>query len=325
MKLNDNFKTVPNKENPNRSEIQHIFLTFSKALEENDVSSIRNYFTSDAEAIFSNLGQFKGADAIVTGLTQSIPEIDIVRYKITNSYIAVSGELAQQSAYLMGVLANDTGESELDNFQFGGHFTNTYIHTTEGWKISELRFELDWYQGNQDFVFNWDLDAGRGGWRQKINAPAILSELDAPWRVFPNSDEQGTDKEQIAETYIRYAWALDQADFDLLTTTFTEDAKADMSPFGPMDGQREIVSLLKLLRIGQPYMQHAATNFHVNVTGDTATMDIYRVVPFAPTRETIDAPIFGARYESRLRRENGVWKFEWLHYIPGWTYGVESM
>ncbi|TFV07503.1 hypothetical protein E4T85_17240 [Bacillus stratosphericus] len=96
-----------------------------------------------------------------------------------------------------------------------------------------------------------------------------------------------------------------QADFDLLSTTFTEDAKADMSPFGPMDGQREIVSLLKLLRLGHPYMQHAVTNFNVKVTGDTATMDIYRVIPLVPTKETLDATIFGARYESRLKLDEG--------------------
>jgi hypothetical protein len=83
-----------------------------------------------------------------------------------------------------------------------------------------------------------------------------------------------------------------------------------------MNGRREIVSLLKILRSGQPYMQHAATNFRVKVTGDTATMDIFRVVPFAPTRETLDAPIFGARYESRLRRDRGIWKFERASLYP---------
>lgn len=325
MDLNNNFNSVSKEYDSNRAEIQHIFLKFSKSLEENTLSSIKAYFTSNTKAYFSNLGQFESTDAIIAGLTHSGPEVEMSRYKVTNSYVAVSGDQAQQSAYLMGVLANDIGKEKLDTFLFGGHFANTYIHTAEGWKISELRFELDWYQGNHDYVANWKLDDTRGGWRKKIVAPTILSELDAPWRVFPNPDEQGTDEEQIAETYIRYSWALDQGDFDLLAKTFTQDAKADMSPFGPMDGQREIVSLLKLLRLGHPYMQHAATNFRVKVTGDTATMDIYRIVPFVPTKESLDAPIFGARYESRLRRDGGVWKFEWLHYIPGWVRGDESI
>ncbi|WP_336805201.1 nuclear transport factor 2 family protein [Bacillus subtilis] len=315
------YKVNSNEYSSNRDEIQNIFLKFSKALENNDFTSIKEYFTTDVVAHFSNLGQFKGIDAVVAGLTHSGPEIEISRFKITNSYVAVSGKRAQQSAYLMGVLANDTGEEELDHFIFGGHFANTYVHATGGWKISELRFELDWTKGNHDYIANWKLDNSKGGWGDKIVAPAILSELDAPWRVFPNPDEQGTDEEQIADTYIRYSWALDQADFDLLATTFTEDAKADMSPFGPMDGRREIVSLLKLLRLGHPYMQHAATNFNVKVTGDTATMDIFRVIPLVPTKETLDATIFGARYESRLRLDEGVWKFEWLHYIPGWIEG----
>lgn len=307
-----------NNDNSSRAQIQYISLKFVEALEQNDLSSINRYFIPDAEVNFSNLGHFKGVDLIKQGLTYQRPNLDWVKYTVTNSYIAVSGEHAQQSAYLLGVFANEIEKSEIDYFLFGGHFVNTYLKTTEGWKISRVRFELDWQRGNQEYVENWTFNDTISRWEQKKDIPTILSELDSPWATFPNSDEKGTDEEQVIETYIRYSWALDQADFSLLTTTFTEDAKADMSPFGRMDGKREIVSLLKTLRLGHPYMQHAAANFHVTVKGDTATMDIYRIVPFVPTRETLDAPIFGARYESRLRREKGVWKFEWLHYIPGW-------
>lgn len=310
---------ISDQHKSNRVEIQDIFLKFAEAFEKNNLPSMKSYFTPDVEVNFSNLGQFKGVDEIVNGLVREGTKLDITRFKITNSYVAVSKEQAQQSAYLMGIFANDMGKGELDTFLFGGHFANTYVHTSKGWKISHLRFELDWQHGNTNYVANWKLTDGIVGWYPKVVAPTILSELDAPWRVFPNPDDRGTDEEQVTETYLRYSWALDQADFSLLTTVFTEDAKADMSPFGPMSGRKEIVSLLKILRSGQPYMQHAATNFKVNVTGDTATMDIYRVVPFNPNRENLDTQIFGARYESRLRREGGLWKFEWLHYIPGWV------
>jgi len=323
VNTNHNFNTKPTASS--RAEIQKIFSDFSEALETNNLSPIKNYFTPDAIAHFSNLGEFRGVDAIIKGLAYNGPELNVVRNKVTNSYVAVSGDQAQQSAYMTGILANATGEEGFNSFLFGGHFVNTYVRSSEGWKILHLRFQLDWQHGNKGYATNWRLADGMIGWHQNTETPAILSELDAPWRVFPNPDERGTDEEQVAETYIRYAWALDQADFSLLTTVFTEDAKADMSPFGPMNGQQEIVSLLKILRSGQPYMQHAATNFRVNVTGDTATMDIYRVVPFTPTRETLDAPIFGAHYESRLRRDEGGWKFEWLHYIPGWIYGDDSI
>jgi hypothetical protein len=281
---NHNFNTNPVVSS--RAEIQKIFSDFSLALETNNISSIKNYFTPEAVASFSNLGDFKGVNAIIKGLNRCGPEQDVVRNQVTNSYVAVSDGRAQQSAYMTGILANDIGKEELDSFLFGGHFVNTYARTNEGWKISHLRFQLDWQLGNIGYATNWKLADGVVGWHQKTVTPTILSELDAPWRVFPNPNERGTDEEQVAETYIRYSWALDQADFSLLTTVFTEDAKADMSPFGPMNGRREIVSLLKILRSGQPYMQHAATNFRVKVTGDTATMDIFRVVPFAPTRET---------------------------------------
>ncbi|MGV9868435.1 nuclear transport factor 2 family protein [Rhodococcus koreensis] len=307
-----------------RAQISATFDAMIKSLETGSASAISDHVIPGIHLAIRNYGTFDGVDAAVTALAGGPEEVDAVRLRVTNSYIAVSGQRAQQSAYLTGVYANEQPDGSLDPYLFGGHVVTTFSHNGQGWKVSALRFELDWHNGNPDLAAPWNAGTPATGRRHATDTPTIVSELDSPWRVVPEPDEAGSAAEQVAETYIRYAWALDQADFDLLATTFTDDAKADMSPFGPMDGRREIVGRLKSLRIGQPYMQHAAMNFRPQVDGDRASMEIFRLVPYVPDRATLDAPIFGARYESRLRREDGVWKFEWLHYIPGWIRGTDT-
>lgn len=298
----------------NRVTIKTLFQDFMQAIEVKSPSAV-NYLATDAKGYFSHLGDFNGGHALVEALIHQRLDVDYTRFKVVNQYVAIADNLAKQSGYILALFANDTGEEVLDNFQFGGHFTSTYELVNSEWKMSELRFYLDWEDGDRKFVPYWKAPE----WPQKTPVPKILSEIDSPWRAILHPSEWGTDEEQIIETYIRYAWGLDQQDIDLMKTAFAVDAKANMSPFGYMEGQREIVSLLKIMRNGHPYLQHAADNFKVKVNGDTASMEIFRIVPFSPTKETINAKLFAARYESRLRKHDGQWQFEWLEYIPGWT------
>ncbi|MEW1823098.1 nuclear transport factor 2 family protein [Arthrobacter sp. NPDC080031] len=296
--------------------VSRLITDLHTAMEAGDTEKLEFSFTPDAEASFSHLGQFRGASSIASALTRMAPPLHIVRYRITNPYIALEQDHGQQSAYLLGTLATPNVDGSLNAFLFGGHYIVTYALTKDGWRITRLSFTLDWHHGNADHVPAWSLESASSGGPSE---PLIVSELDAPWRAVPSPDAGKSPEQLVSEAYIRYAWGLDQADFELMASAFTDDARADMVPFGNMEGRREIIGSLKALRIGQPYMQHAASNFTVDIQGTNATMDIYRVVPFMPTLETLDAPIFGARYESRLRLEDGVWKFEWLRYFPGWT------
>lgn len=306
-----------------RGRIDAVLTEFRKAWQARDQDALTACFVPGAQAHLSHLGRFTGVGDITAALVQSTAETDFTRYRTTNSYTAVSDSTAHQSSYLLGTLADERADTQadgaLDALLFGGHLIATYLHTPEGWRISNLRFDLDWQHGNRAHAKGWSFAGRTPHWPDDRTAPVILSEHDAPWRTVPEPTEHGSAEEQVAEAYIRYAWALDQADFALLATAFTADAKADLAPFGKLNSGREIIAALKELRVGQPSMQHAADDFHVKVTGDRATMDLFRVVPFLPTKETLDARVYGARYESHLRRENGVWKFDWLDYIPGRT------
>ncbi|MDR6688662.1 hypothetical protein J2Y41_004257 [Arthrobacter sp. 1088] len=293
-----------------------LFANIHTALEQGDSKGLADAFVPQAQAFLSHLGEACGAQNVATLLRQMSFSEKLVRYRLVNHYVAIDGGRASHSAYLLGTVGTPTITGGLHAFLFGGHYVTTSERMASGWRLATIRFQLDWHYGDPDHVPGWTLDsaAGRG-----TASTLIVSELDAPWRTVPRPDQGKATEQLVAEAYVRYAWGLDQADFGLLASAFADDAKADMVPFGPMTGQREIVGKLKDLRNGQPFMQHAASDFVVDVYGDRATMQIHRIVPFMPTLETLDARVFGARYESSLRLDiDGLWKFEWLQYFPGW-------
>ncbi|MEW1819209.1 nuclear transport factor 2 family protein [Arthrobacter sp. NPDC080031] len=303
------------------SAVSLLFSAVHTAMESGETHVVEDAFLPHTQAAISQLGSASGANGVASLLQHMAFPGKLVRYRIVNPYIAIDNDRASQSAYLLGTVGTEATNGGIDAFLFGGHYVATYQQTAAGWRIADLRFQLDWNHGDRRHVSGWTLDKGPG---RTNPSPVIVSELDAPWRATRQPQPGKTEAQLVAEVCIRYAWGLDQADFSLLATAFTDNAVAEMVPFGPMSGRREIVGRLKDLRNGQPYMQHAASDFVVNVRGDRATMQIHRIVPFMPTMETLDAPIFGARYEGRLRLEDGVWKFEWLQYFPGWISLAEA-
>jgi|tagenome__1003787_1003787.scaffolds.fasta_scaffold20923673_2 ketosteroid isomerase-like protein len=310
-----------NTKQSNRKEIKEVFSQFSKAYESGDLSSIKHLFLKDAKASFSNHGHFEGSDAIIEGLSSSVVIADIVRHYVTNEYTAVASEIGQQSAYLTGVLADDLGE-RLGPSWFSGHYANTYQFTDEGWKIAHIRFELDWKIGNHQSISEWQEPRATLGWNPNVNLPNIISGLDAPWHVIPNPEETGSDEVQILDVFTRYTWAVDQWDISLLKDILTDDINTNVVPFGEVTGRREFMTTLQMFRTGRVNLHHVIGDYRIEVIGDKATLQVYRLVPYNVSKETLDRNIYGATYNCSLRLEEGVWKLEKFTYTEGEFFGI---
>ncbi|ASS92537.1 nuclear transport factor 2 family protein [Peribacillus simplex] len=300
----------------NRATISEVFSKFSKALEEGNTLTLRELLLPNAQASFSMYGEFEGVEAIIEGLLNKEETPDIVHHYVTNEYIAIKEELSQQSVYLTGLFIHkDNGQ--MNPFWFGGHYVNSYKLTEGGWEISHLRFDLDWHYGTSPYTSKWK-PAGRTlGWTPDTENPKILSELEAPWRVIPESEESNYEEEEVVATFNRYAWAFDQGDFSLLNDIFTEDATINMVPIGEIKGRKNIISQLKISRSGRPTFHHAVEPHGIEIKKEKAKLKMYRLIPFRPTEDTIENPVYGAVYTCNLRKEDGMWKFEQMNYEEG--------
>jgi 3-phenylpropionate/cinnamic acid dioxygenase small subunit len=79
------------------------------------------------------------------------------------------------------------------------------------------------------------------------------------------------DRLDIQELLARYARGVDDHDWDLYRSVFTEDAEIDYSSAGAMVGTRdEVAAFLEQVLPQIPWAQHYITNVEIDLNGDTA-------------------------------------------------------
>nr|WP_268876016.1 nuclear transport factor 2 family protein [Neobacillus soli] len=89
-----------------------------------------------------------------------------------------------------------------------------------------------------------------------------------------------------------------------------------------LTGRREFMMILQTFRTERVNLHHVVGDYRIEVTGDKATMQVYRLVPYNVSKETLYKNIFGATYNCSLRREEGLWKLERLTYTEGHMFEV---
>jgi hypothetical protein len=81
------------------------------------------------------------------------------------------------------------------------------------------------------------------------------------------------DKLEIHELLARYARAVDDNDWDLYRSIFTDDASIDYSSAGAAAGPvDEVVAFLAQVMPTVPWKQHYITNVEIELAGDTASV-----------------------------------------------------
>ena len=78
-----------------------------------------------------------------------------------------------------------------------------------------------------------------------------------------------TDHWDVLQTIHRYAQAIDDRDWELMDSVFTEDAKALSGHFS-LDGRSVIVDLIRSFIATYGFTQHAMHNALVSIDGDSA-------------------------------------------------------
>jgi ketosteroid isomerase-like protein len=257
----------------------------------------------------SQLGKLGGCKA-VADLFGPFEAGETFTLDASNVFLAGSFREARVSAYLAGDIQ---GAGRLS---FGAVMLVDMRRNAieDAWRIVEIKVQITWVEGASALRPGWAFPNHNRIWQIGDPLPLIVSELDAPWRVYPQSVLQGDERSVVADTYARYSWAIDQADFDLLSGCYTPDAAGSFQPMGGLKGRHAIIGVLKDFRRAWPMMQHHGAVLETLVDGDVAAIIVGRIIPQA--REP--SGTFGAYYPMRLRRDGAGWRIAWTEYRPGW-------
>lgn len=300
-----------------RAAIDQLISMFLDSWESGSWNTHTKLFSDGCELKASHLTDASGALEIIDTLRQDRSRFQFFKLQATNRYIGGVGTEGVFSLYAFGSIRPADAQ---EHTRFGMTLTGRVVKNEKSWQFTELRIALNWITGATQLVGHWTLPPGDRGWKIGDNAPTIVSELNSPWHICPDSTLQDETLASVVETYARYAWALDQADMSLLADCFTDDAAGDFQPMGIITGRHAIIGSFKEFRRPWPWMQHFGEVIKVsaNETEGTAHMIVGRIVPdHAHTDEGM--PLYGAHYRMRLRRKRpGFWQITWSEYRPGW-------
>lgn len=279
------------------------------AMREGAVSDVERISRTDVIALSSHRGKMVGAEAVagIFGPTSKGQSLDLWA---SNLYLAGTMTRARASGYLAGQV------TEALRLAFGAVFVVDIERANENeiWLVSRVKVQISWVEGNQKLRPNWRYPVHEKVWSIGDPLHVIVSELDAPWHLFPDNELRLDVTRDVEDTYARYSWGIDQADFGLLVSSYAEDAAGTFSPMGPLTGRHAIVGVQKDFRRAWPWMQHYGDVLGSLVDGDKAAMIVARVIPQAGK----NPDEFGAYYPLRLRRDGALWRIVWFEYRAGW-------
>jgi 3-phenylpropionate/cinnamic acid dioxygenase small subunit len=122
---------------------------------------------------------------------------------------------------------------------------------------------------------------------------------------------QISDRIEIDDLLTRYATAVDNRDWDLYSTCFTEHAYIDYTAAGGVKGElAEVRAWLEKTMAMFPMSQHVVCNRDISIDGDTATCRSVFYNPMALPDEPDSQKLFieGGYYNDRLVRTADGWR-----------------
>jgi hypothetical protein len=145
----------------------------------------------------------------------------------------------------------------------------------------------------------------------------------------PNpSTQELLDRFAIDDLLTRYAMAVDAAEWELLDTVFTPDARIDYTSAGGIAGSRDqIKEWLALALAAFPVRQHLIGNKRVTIDGDTAAVRAYFFNPMylqGPDGSQRYAP-GGGYYNHSLVRTSEGWRSRELIEEEVWREGLSDL
>ena len=139
-----------------RAEISDLMLAFGAALDAKDWQAYGEVFAEDAS--FTILGQTRrGREAIIAGPERDLERFDALQHFSCNHRIAVDGDEARASHYLLAVHVPDAAEPAA-HADIGGRYDCHCVRTTEGWRFAEVELSVLWSAGSR-FEIEHDGDA----------------------------------------------------------------------------------------------------------------------------------------------------------------------
>jgi ketosteroid isomerase-like protein len=132
-----------------------------------------------------------------------------------------------------------------------------------------------------------------------------------------------TDRDQIQELTAIYAGAIDRKDYDAIAECFAGDAAVIYAGYSEeLKGHAAIVDHMRLALDLMDVTQHLFANFIIDIDGEAAGMTCDILAQHVRNGENYLA---GGKYDVRLAKLRGSWKFSRISASTVWSAGNREM
>lgn len=307
--------------------IRENFRKFVTAWKTKNTDILDDCFIKEAACNLSTVAKYPcGSQHGIYGIkdfVKDVPSPDFFYTQICNFVARINGKDAYQTATVVCLAGVYEGE-QVRTMEFSALFANAWIQHENGWKIREMHMDITEYAGDyQEFIDKWYFEKTDLKYYFGIHLPCVSGELDNAWHRVPKEEDVKTDEEKILESFSRYAYGIDTLNFNLLLDALSDDLVVNMAPWGAMD-KKEFMATLKFKRMAVRYWNHPARQDSVEVNGDKAFLRLHRMAghkqsdhPVILTRDNVDIIHACARYEIKMKKEDGIWKITRMDYFLG--------
>ena len=305
------------------SEIKERFRVFIECFENGSSEGLSQCILKEA-ACYMNIepAYAEGGRHGLSGISSfidNLPKPDACSLNVYNFVAHCNSDTVRQSAIVVGRCYKE--DEEYKYCEFNAYFTNEWICTEDGWRISVLRMDIVDVTGNyKEYYSQWYFEENKLKWHAGVHMAVISPELDNPWE-FEAIDL--SDEEKIYDAFCQYAYAVDCNCFSLMPDVYDDECVVNMAPFGVMD-KRSFLKTLKLHRQSNYYWYHPVKIKSLKIEKDNAYLELYRLNghrqrydSVLPEKEQFLRERACARYEIKLKKKNGSWKISKLDYFLG--------
>ncbi|WP_326791647.1 nuclear transport factor 2 family protein [Streptomyces sp. NBC_00841] len=131
----------------NRQDIADLLAKYCLALDGRDWAALTQVFTEDAIAEYEGAGTARGLAAITDVVRRALEPLDASQHFIATSLVETGDDGATGRTYLIARhIAH--GAPGGDSFTVGGMYTDRFVRTPAGWRITHRRLSRVWTEGN---------------------------------------------------------------------------------------------------------------------------------------------------------------------------------
>lgn len=299
----------PNEKMDDVTAIKQVMLDYVWALDTSDWQRLHSLFTDDVTFHTSTMGLIQGAGNLTREFQNRTVHTPVRRHMFASSYARVDQDSALFTCYLIGVRVRP-GSPGGDYYWSVGYYRNKLRRTADGWKLSNVEFQLVGYEGNPHMEPSVESECAA---QPAVRVMDSLAE--APWGGATSpADATLAPSELIADLYTGFVRAADAGSRTDVAAALDADVTAR---FGDMvvTGQANVADYLcPPQRSG--WRTTFLTNTKIAVIDDTALLGSYVYVNASV--DGTQAGHFGGVAVAEVRHTGVGWRITDYRYVPLW-------